>query len=135
MVKMARPRKLKDSRSEIVGVRLTLAEKQELEARSEGIPLSTFLRAVGLRRSLPRPVPQTNLLVYQELLKLNLAIEQIKQTLAVSNSESPSVNEQEIQFSLLQDIRTELKQIGKAVLAIASAEQADEAIDEDEYNL
>lgn len=134
---MARPRKLKDSRSEIVGVRLTPAEKQELEARAEGIPLSTFLRALGLRRSLPRPVPQTNLLAYQELLKLNLAIEQMRQVLIAIADSWPSINEQEVQVQLssLQDIKAELKQIGKAVLAIAPAGRADEEIYEDEYNL
>lgn len=134
---MARPKQDKDARSEIVGVRLTLTERQELEARANGVPLSTFLRTAGLRRSLSRPIPAVNLQTYQALLQLNLAAEQIKQTLMRLVNDPQSVEQQAVQhqLSLLQELKVELRQISKAVLAVAPSEQTDEAIYEGEYDL
>lgn len=133
---MIRPRNPKDPRSEIVGVRLTPAEKQEIEAKAAGIPLSRFLRAAALCRSLPLPIPSINLQSYQVLLNLNLTVEQIRQVLIGAAGDWPQ-NEQIIQAqtSLLQDIKAELKPISQAVLALTARDQADEDFCEDEYNL
>jgi hypothetical protein len=117
---MARPRKSQDSRSETIGVRLTLTEKQELEARAAGMPLSSFLRSASLRRSLPRPIPPVNLQTYQALLQINQTVEQIRQTFDTAANSLPNDETMRKQLALLQDIKTELKEIGKTLLAAAA---------------
>lgn len=120
---MTSPQRSKDPRTEVVGVRLTPAEKQELEARAAGIPLSTFLRTAGLRRSLPQPIPLINLQTYQTLSRIANGL---------SNLES---QKDESTLAMLRDIKADMERIGAAVLAITPETRIDEDFYEDEYNL
>lgn len=136
-LKMAKQQKTTEARTELIGVRFTLEQRQQLEAEANPIPLSTYIRNLSLHRSRPKSVPAINLKAYQELQSISLSLTQITHALPTVTQWSRSISDEELQvwFSLLQAIKLEIKQIGLQILGANGEEAANETVDSNEFTL
>lgn len=132
---MAKRKKSPDPHTELVGIRYTPAQRQQLEEQASPVPLSTYIRNLSLHRSRTQPIPIVNWQSYQELLKMSASLAQIQQSITTAIEQGQVLEGEPLQsgLTLLQDLKTELKQLGQTILALDEEPGAE--IHTDEYSL
>lgn len=123
--------------TELVGVRYTPEQRQELEEQAKPIPLSTYLRQLSLNRSRSKSIPAINLETYHEIQQINASLSVIRDSMtAIAQNNSPQLDSKLQECSsALQEIQAELKKIGLSAIGANSVLIETHETDQGEFTL